>query len=85
MKRIAVLSIIIEKVTDENVTKINEILHEFRDYILGRMGLPDKVHDVNIISVSLFAEMDVLNAITGKLGNVNGVNAKILTSNKEYK
>ncbi|MBR1453293.1 MAG: iron-only hydrogenase system regulator [Lachnospiraceae bacterium] len=84
MKKIAVLSIIIEKATDENVLKINEILHEFREYVLGRMGLPDKVHGVNLISVSLFATMDTLNAITGKLGNVSSVSAKILVSNKDY-
>ena len=84
MKRIAVLSIIIESADDENILKINNILHEYKDYILGRMGIPDKIHDVNIISISLCAQLDILNGMTGKLGKIKDVSAKILISNKEF-
>lgn len=84
MKRIAVLSIIIESADDENILKINNILHEYKDYILGRMGIPDKIHDVNIISISLCAPLDILNGMTGKLGKIKDVSAKILISNKEF-
>ena len=84
MKRIANLSIIVEESNDENITKINAILHEFSDCILGRMGVPDKVHNVNIISIALCASLDILNSLTGKLGKIDYVNAKLLISNKEY-
>ena len=85
MKRIAILSIIIESATDENILKINNIFNEYKDYILGRMGIPDKIHNVNIISVSLCAKLDILNGMTGKLGKIKDVSAKILISNKEFK
>lgn len=84
MKRIANLSIIIEDANDENIIKINSLLHEYSEYILGRMGVPDKVHNVNIISIALCASLDILNGLTGKLGKIENVNAKILISNKEY-
>lgn len=84
MKRIANLSIIIENANDENIAKINSILHEYSEYILGRMGVPDKTHDVNIISIALCAGLDILNGLTGKLGKIKDVSAKILISNKEY-
>lgn len=84
MKRIAVLSIIIESADDESIVKINNVLHEYKDYILGRMGIPDKTHDVNIISVSLCATLEILNGMTGKLGKIKDVSAKILISNKEF-
>lgn len=84
MKRIAILSIIIEYADDENILMINNILHEYKDYILGRMGIPDKMHDVNIISVSLCAPLEILNGVTGKLGKIKDVSAKILISSKEF-
>lgn len=84
MKRIANLSIIVEESSDDNITKINAILHEYSDFILGRMGVPDKVHNVNIISIALCASLDILNSLTGKLGKIDSVSAKLLISNKEY-
>ena len=84
MKRIANLSIIVEDSNDDNISKINAILHECSEHILGRMGIPDKIHNVNIISLALCANIDTLNSITGRLGKINGVSAKILISNKEY-
>jgi putative iron-only hydrogenase system regulator len=84
MKRIANLSIIVEESNDENITKINAILHEYSEYILGRIGIPDKTHNVNIISIALCASLDILNSLTGKLGKIESVSAKLLVSNKEY-
>ena len=84
MNRIAILSIVVDKATDENVSKINGILHEYREYVIGRMGVPDKRHSVNIISVALSAPLDTLNGLTGKLGKIDDVSAKILISSKEY-
>lgn len=84
MKRIANLSIIVEVSNDENITKINAILHEYSEYILGRIGIPDKTHNVNIISIALCASLDILNSLTGKLGKIESVSAKLLVSNKEY-
>ncbi len=72
--RIAAISII---VTDpESVEQINLLLHECRDYIIGRMGIPYHKRNVNIISVAIDAPQNIINTLTGKLGRLNGVHVK---------
>ena len=84
MNRIATISIIVEQSEDENIRRINELLHEYQNVILGRMGLPDRKHNVNIICVALCAEENVINALTGKLGKIDGISAKTLYSKNSY-
>ena len=84
MNRIATISIIVEQFEDENIKQINELLHEYQDVILGRMGLPDRTHNVNIISVALCADENIINALTGKLGKINGITAKTLYSKNSF-
>lgn len=72
--RVAVISIIIKK--EESVAFINELLHENRQYIVGRMGLPYRERGVSIISVVLDAPGDITSALSGKLGMQPGVTAK---------
>ena len=84
MNRIATISIIVENSEDSNINQINSLLHEYQDIVLGRMGLPDKVHGVNIICVALCAEENVINALTGKLGRIEGISAKTLYSKNAY-
>ncbi len=76
VKRVALLGII---VSDGNaVSAVNELLHEYGSFIVGRMGLPMRERNINTISLVLDAPTDVINALTGKLGAVNGVSAKAL-------
>ncbi|MCI9594394.1 MAG: iron-only hydrogenase system regulator [Lachnospiraceae bacterium] len=77
-KRIAVIGIIIEDV--RQAEQVNALLHQFGRYIIGRMGLPYKEKQVNIISVVLDAPMDVISALSGKLGRLKGVSSKALYS-----
>ena len=77
--RVAVMSIIVEK--SETVQKLNEILHEYSDYIIGRMGIPYKVRKINIISIALDAPQDMISAMTGKIGKLDGISAKTAYSN----
>ena len=84
MNRIATISIIVENIETENIKQINDILHEYKDLIIGRMGLPDKIHGVNIINVALFADENSINALTGKLGKIDGISAKTLYSKNSY-
>ena len=84
MNRIATISIIVEQNNKETVQKVNDLLHEFQDTVLGRMGIPDKAHGVNIISVAMCADEDKINALTGKLGKINGISAKTLYSKNSY-
>ena len=78
--RIALISVIVE---DKNsVPKLNEILSDYGDYIIGRMGIPYHKKNVSVISVALDASNDIINTLSGKLGSLNGVNTKTVYSNK---
>ena len=78
--RVAVIGIIVEKL--EYVSKLNSILHDYGNYIIGRMGIPYKEKDINIISVAVDAPQDIISALSGKLGAIDGVSAKTAYSNK---
>ena len=72
--RVAVLAIIVREGTA--VTALNDLLHQFGAYIIGRMGVPYRQRGVNIISVALDAPQTVISALSGKLGRLPGVTAK---------
>ncbi len=74
--RIALLGIIVSD--GDAVETVNRILHEYGEYVLGRMGLPLRERRVNAITLVLDAPSDTINALTGKLGRVGGVSAKAL-------
>lgn len=79
-KRVAVLGIIVEN--RASAPKVNDILHEYAEYIIGRMGIPYSQKDISIISVVIDAPMDVINALSGKLGKLDGVSSKAACSAK---
>ena len=72
--RVAVISILVEE--PESVSRLNELLHGCSEYIIGRMGIPYKAKNINIISVAIDAPQDVINTLTGALGKLSGVTAK---------
>jgi len=76
--RIAVIGIIVEQT--ESASAVNEVLHQYGSYIIGRMGLPYREKHVNIISVVLDAPADIISAVSGKLGRLPGVSSKALYS-----
>lgn len=76
--RIAVIGIIIED--KSAVSSVNDILHQYNPYIIGRMGLPYEKKHVNIISIILDAPADAISAVSGKLGRLQGVSSKALYS-----
>lgn len=76
--RIALIGIIVEN-TDA-APKINSILHEYGEYIVGRMGVPYHKRDISVISVVIDAQNDVISALSGKLGMIPGVNTKTIYS-----
>ena len=73
--RIALIGIIVEDLNSTD--KINEILHEYNDYIVGRMGLPYRSRGVAIISFVIDAPNDVISAVSGQLGRIKGVSSKV--------
>ena len=72
--RVAVMSIIVEN--GEMVEKLNAILHEYGDYIIGRMGIPYRSKGISIISIAMDAPLNVINALSGRIGRLSGVSAK---------
>ncbi|WP_026508579.1 TM1266 family iron-only hydrogenase system putative regulator [Butyrivibrio sp. MC2013] len=72
--RVAVLSIIVED--DKAVGELNELLHNYRDHIIGRMGIPYKQKGINIICIAIDAPADDINSLTGALGRIEGITAK---------
>lgn len=81
MTRIAVIGIVVEDMN--SIEKLNLLLHEYGTYIIGRMGIPYRERGVNIISVAIDAPLDVINALTGKIGRLNGISAKAVCSNAQ--
>ncbi len=77
--RVAVISIIVED--QERVDVLNCILHEYGDYIIGRMGIPYRKRKINIISIALDAPQDVISALSGKIGKLDGISVKTAYSN----
>lgn len=73
-KRIGVVGIVIEDF--DIIVRMNAILHEYADLILGRMGLPYREKCVSVISLIVEGTTDDIGALTGKLGNLPGVNVK---------
>ena len=72
--RVAVMSIIVEN--HDSVERLNGLLHDYGEYIIGRMGIPYRQKKINILSVALDAPQDTISALAGKLGNLKGVSVK---------
>lgn len=79
-KRVALIGIIVED--GEAAEQINGILHEYRNYMIGRMGIPYRERELSVISVILDAENDIISAVSGKLGMVKGVKTKTIYATK---
>ncbi|MDR3072473.1 MAG: iron-only hydrogenase system regulator [Clostridiales Family XIII bacterium] len=76
--RVAIVGIIVEN--RDSVEKINGILHEYADIIIGRMGLPYRERNMSIISVVVDAPQEVISAVSGKIGRLDGVSVKTVYS-----
>lgn len=74
--RVALVGIIVKK--RENTEKLNEILHEYGEYIIGRMGVPYKEKDISIISIAMDAPPDKISALSGKIGMIEGISSKVI-------
>ena len=78
--RIAIVGVIVEDRSQAGA--VNDLLSEYGEYIKGRMGIPYEKKDVSVISVVMDAPMDVISALSGKLGALQGVSTKTVYSKK---
>ncbi len=76
--KIAVMSIIVENLDSSSET--NELLHQYSQYIVGRMGIPYRERNIGIISVVIDAPQNIISTLSGKLGKVDGINVKVAIS-----
>ena len=72
--RVALVAIIVRE--NASVSALNELLHQYGSYMVGRMGVPYRSRGVNIISVAMDAPADVISALSGKIGKLPGVSSK---------
>ena len=77
--RIAVMAIIVEN--RDSVDELNTLLHEYGNYIVGRMGLPYEKKNLHIVSIALDAPNDTISALAGKIGNISGISVKTAYAN----
>ena len=78
--RVAVIGIVVDQTGDTE--ELNKVLHQYGQYIVGRMGIPYHKRNVNIISVVIDAPGDVISALSGKLGMLRGISSKALYSRR---
>ena len=76
--RIAIVGIIIYD--NESAEKINSILHDYAEYIVGRMGIPYKTKSLSVISIIIDAPNDTIGALSGKLGMISNISVKTMYS-----
>ncbi len=77
--RVAVMGIIVEN--RDSTEDLNAILHEYGKYIIGRMGVPYREKNINIVSIALDAPQDTISAMSGRIGKLSGISVKTAYSN----
>ena len=78
--RVALLGIIVEDT--EEVEKLNRILHDYAEYIIGRMGIPYNKKKMNVISIVMDAPENQISALSGKIGMLKGITSKVIYGKK---
>lgn len=76
--RVALLGIVVDD--PDSAEALNKLLSEYRDFIVGRMGIPYRSRGINLISIVIDAPQDAISALTGKIGMLKGITAKALYS-----
>ncbi|HHX49521.1 MAG TPA: iron-only hydrogenase system regulator [Clostridiales bacterium] len=77
--RVALIAIIVEH--EKSIEVLNSILHDYSKYIIGRMGIPYAKRGISIISIAIDAPQDIISALAGKLGKIEGISVKTAYSN----
>ena len=81
--RVAVMGIVVEET--DSIEELNALLHEYGKYIVGRMGIPYREKNINIISIAIDAPQDTISALSGRIGKLEGISVKTAYSNKIFK
>lgn len=76
--KIALVGIIVEEL--EQAEKVNAVLHEYAEFIVGRMGIPYREKEVSVIAVVVDAPQSIISRLSGKIGMIDGVNVKTVNT-----
>lgn len=76
--RVALIGIVVEKY--DSVEKLNNLLHKYSEFIIGRMGVPYKQRGISVISVVIDAPNDKISALSGAIGMLDGISTKTIYS-----
>ena len=74
--KVAVIGIVVN-IREETSKKVNDVLSAFGSIIVGRMGIPYREKEISVISIIVDGTNDEIGALTGKLGNIKGIKAKV--------
>ncbi|MFH1062244.1 MAG: TM1266 family iron-only hydrogenase system putative regulator [Candidatus Omnitrophota bacterium] len=83
-KRLGFVGIILED-RKKQAQAVNQILSEYGDNIVARVGLPYKERNCSVITLTVDITTDDLGTMTGKLGNIEGVSVKSALSKQNAK
>lgn len=81
--KLAIIAIVIDKCEEKVIENVNSLLHEYRDIIVGRMGIPYKERQISLMSVMVDGPEDRINSLSGKLGMISYVSVKTTYSNQK--
>lgn len=81
--KLAIIAIVVNDADEITIEKVNELLHQFREIIIGRMGIPYQKRGISLISVMLDGEEDRINSLSGKLGMIKSVSVKTAYANSK--
>lgn len=81
--KLAIIAIIVDKCEENNIEKVNSLLHEYRDIVVGRMGIPYKERQISLMSVMVDGPEDRINSLSGKLGMIPYISVKTAYSNSK--
>lgn len=81
--KLAIIAVVINKCEEAIIENVNSLLHEYRDIVVGRMGLPYKERQISLMSVMVDGPEDKINSLSGKLGMVPFVSVKTAYSNSK--
>ena len=81
LTRIALIGIIVKN--QEHIDEVNKLLSQYANYIIGRMGLPYRQKQLNLISIAIDASQDDISTLSGKLGKIPGISSKVIYAKQE--
>jgi len=81
-KRLGFVGVIIHN-RKKTAPLVNNMLTEFGELVVGRMGIPHVKKELSVIVLIVNATTDELGALTGKLGRIDGVSVKSALSKSE--